>query len=92
MTKACVNVPIRTGLPAQDDIPGQLRLHADRISNQEIPRPLAAIMLEFYDADTSALWLINIPTACARERIPIYSGAIHVLMRAIESANAEAST
>lgn len=92
MTNRCVNVPIREGLPAPSDVPGQLRLHADQISNQEVRRPLAAVLLEFYDVDTSGVLLFNIKTDCARERIPIYATAINALMQAIEQANAEAST
>lgn len=92
MKKRCVNVPIRSGIPDASDVPAQMRLHADRISNQEVRRPVTAVLLEFYDEDTTGLLFFNITTNCARERIPLYTGAIAVLMRAIELANAEAST
>ena len=49
------------------------------------------VLLAFHDGDACGVKLLNIPTECARERIPIYSDSIRVLLQAISGGGDNAS-
>lgn len=84
--------PLRLGMPAQDDIAGQLRLYADQIVNDEIDSPKAMVLIAFHDGGACGIKMLNIHPECARERIPILADSMRVLLQAIENDNAASST
>lgn len=85
-------LPLRLGLPDQDDIAGQLRLLADKFANGEMETPKAMVLLAFHPGGACGINLLNLDTHCARERIPIYTDSVRVLLQAIENDNSASST
>lgn len=45
----------RSGMPASENLPGQYRLHADRIADGEIAAPQNAILIELCQDGTTRL-------------------------------------
>ncbi len=79
-------------MPDVADIAGQLRLYADRMANGEVMVPDSMMALSFKESTGGAVQFFNLHTDCVRERIPLYTMAICLLLEAIDQANAEAST
>lgn len=79
-------------MPEEHDIAGQLRLYADQMANGEVMTPDSMLALGFREGTSGSVHFFNLHTDCKRERIPIYTMAICLLLEAIDQANAEAST
>lgn len=62
-------------MPKYDDLPAQYRLHADHISNAELPRPNKAVLIEFGSDGIPMIWTFGLK-ASPRETINALSDAL----------------
>lgn len=82
---------VRLGQPAESDVCGQYRLHADCIADGERDRPVAALLVELDAQGLPAVRLFGPSPVGARDRVATLTGYVEILMDAIATANAAAS-
>lgn len=82
---------VRLGQPAESDVCGQYRLHADCIADGERARPRAALLIEVDGHGLPSVRLFGPAAANARERIATLARYAEILIDAISVTNAEAS-
>lgn len=82
---------VRPGKPAENDVCGQYRLHADCIADGERERPCAALLVEVDSRGLPTVRFFGPRPDGARERMAALTHYAEIILASISDANADAS-
>lgn len=78
--------------PAEPELVDQYIMHTTSILNGERPKPIRAVMVEFFDGKQASAAAYGMgETVCAKETLAQVLAAIHVLSDVAVKLNAQAS-